>query len=305
MKRCLVTYDTPDWAFHGECLDMQWFVFHRYAGLLEVVPQAARDAGAGAGFDGVYASAWYDTRLMDHPRAASQLSSFSYWQECQKARDRAHLLKRWKWLGTKNREIHERLLPDDHPAPRLLYHQICPDRWPYQSPPKRDGKFIVGFAGHRQHTKGILLIEEAVGRIPGAELRTVEWGKGRIPQRDMANWYHGLNAYVCASALEGGPRTGLEAMLSGAPLITTRVGQVGEMVTSMNEALVIERTADSIEAAIILLMTEPAGLAERLSWNARQEAFAWALRWGNAWADFLAEVAGVDQLEIKESRGQS
>lgn len=299
MKTCLVTYDTPEWAFYGECMDMQWFAFMRYAGLLEVTAKPARDAGNGSGFDGVYSSAWYDTRLMDHPRAASQLSSFSYWQECQKARDRAHLLKRWRWLGTKNRELHERLTADDHPSPRLLYHQICPDRWPYQETPPVDGKFIVGFAGHRQHTKGIGLIEEAVARVPNVELRTVEWGKGRIPQREMSDWYHSLHAYICASAQEGGPRTGLEAMLSGVPLITTRVGQVGEMVTSTHEALVVDRTADGIKDAIVMLM-DGQDLVRRLSWAAHQVAYSWAMRWGNAWADFLAEVSGVDPLAIEE-----
>ena len=259
----------------------------------------ARDAGNGSGFDGVYSSAWYDTRLMDHPRAASQLSSFSYWMDCQKAKDRAHLLKRWRWLGTKNLALHERLTVEDHPSPRLLYHQICPDRWPHQEPPLVGDKFIVGFAGHRQHTKGIGIIEEAVARIPNVELRTVEWGKGRIQQREMSNWYHGLHAYICASAQEGGPRTGLEAMLSGAPLITTRVGQVGEMVAAKWEALVIERTVDSIEAAIVMLMAGQ-DMGRRLSFGARQLAYSWAMRWGNAWADFLAEVVGVDMREIED-----
>jgi glycosyltransferase involved in cell wall biosynthesis len=291
VKRLLLTYDVPGWAFHAECLDLAWFLARRYPGQIETTIQRASVA-TGRGFDGVYSSAWYDTRFLDHPRAASQLSSFSYWAPSQKARDRAHLLRRWRWLATKNRALHERLTVEDHPSPRLLYHQINPERWPWQPPPDRHGPFRVGFAGHRVASKGIELIEAAVARLPGVELVTVEWDRGRIPQDAMPAWYHGLHAYVCASVQEGGPRTGLEAMLAGAPLVTVPVGQVSEMVRHGEEAVVVERTVEGIAAGILQLATDHE-LARRMSAAARAVGVTWAMRWGEAWADFLAEVVGL------------
>lgn len=293
MKRLLLTYDTPEWAFHGECLDLQWFLFRRYGKQLETVVMPARDVSNGSGFDGVYSSAWYDTRLMDHPRSASQLSSYSYWQDCKKAKDRKDQLRRWKWLATKNAGLHQRLLLEGF-SPRLLYHQLNPNKWPWnETQPEVRGKFRVGFAGHRQPTKGIGLIEQAMASIPGAELVTVEWKQGRIPQSDMPKWYHSLHCYVCASLQEGGPRTGLEVMLCGVPLVTTRVGQVGEMVHDSIEAVIVERTVESIAAGIKRMMVDK-HMRERIAWNAHHVAYFWAMKYGMLWARFLGEVAGLE-----------
>ena len=46
---------------------------------------------------------------------------------------------------------------------------------------------------------------------------------------DLARAYRALDAYVVASRQEGGPKAALEAMASGVPLGSTRVGQVPEL----------------------------------------------------------------------------
>jgi glycosyltransferase involved in cell wall biosynthesis len=46
---------------------------------------------------------------------------------------------------------------------------------------------------------------------------------------DLARAYRALDAYVVASRQEGGPKAALEAMASGVPLVSTRVGQVPEL----------------------------------------------------------------------------
>lgn len=48
--------------------------------------------------------------------------------------------------------------------------------------------------------------------------------------RDIARLYHALDAYVVSSRDEGGPKSVLEAMASGVPLVTTRVGQAADLV---------------------------------------------------------------------------
>ncbi len=42
---------------------------------------------------------------------------------------------------------------------------------------------------------------------------------------ELARAYHALDVYVVASRQEGGPKAVLEALASGVPLVTTRVGQ--------------------------------------------------------------------------------
>jgi glycosyltransferase involved in cell wall biosynthesis len=47
---------------------------------------------------------------------------------------------------------------------------------------------------------------------------------------DVAACYRALDVYVVASREEGGPKAVLEAMASGVPLVTTRVGQAADLV---------------------------------------------------------------------------
>ncbi len=46
---------------------------------------------------------------------------------------------------------------------------------------------------------------------------------------ELGRAYRALDAYLIASRQEGGPKAALEAMASGVPLVSTRVGQVPEL----------------------------------------------------------------------------
>jgi len=48
--------------------------------------------------------------------------------------------------------------------------------------------------------------------------------------REIGNYYRVLDAYIVASREEGGPKAVLEAMASGVPLVSTRVGQAQDLV---------------------------------------------------------------------------
>jgi glycosyltransferase involved in cell wall biosynthesis len=70
----------------------------------------------------------------------------------------------------------------------------------------------------------------------------------RIPYRhvvagdraDLGRAYHALDVYVVPSRQEGGPKGVLEAMASGIPFVTTRVGQAQEMASNEVDALVVD-----------------------------------------------------------------
>lgn len=292
--KVLLTYDAEDWAFHQECLDLLYYLHLHAPGMFECTVAKAGRHPDPSRFDIVYSSAWYDPRLINHPRSISQLSSYSFWADCDKARNRAHLLGKWKYLAVKNQGMLDRLTPDDHPSPRLLGHQINTGKWPYQAPRTRDPGDIlrVGFAGHQQASKGWAMVQEAVARVDGAELVSVTWEGDRILPERMPDFYHALDCYVCMSKQEGGPRTGLEAMLSGAPLITTRVGQVGEMVWDIEHAIIVERDTQSLADALDLLdgLATSRG-AQAMSRRANALTSERVRTDGKAWAELFIEAA--------------
>ena len=57
---------------------------------------------------------------------------------------------------------------------------------------------------------------------------------------EIGNFYEALDAYLIASREEGGPKGVLESMVSGVPLVTSRVGQAIDLVRDGENGLVAE-----------------------------------------------------------------
>ncbi|UCF68810.1 MAG: glycosyltransferase, partial [Acidobacteriota bacterium] len=128
--------------------------------------------------------------------------------------------------------------------------------------PRPDAPMTVGWAGtlsswdhdaRGYHT----LIVPAVERVEGAELHTAnredEW---RDPPA-MRAFYRALDVYVCASRAEGTPNPCLEAASCGVPLLTTRVGNMPQLVRHGVNGLLVERTVDALVAQLELLRESP------------------------------------------------
>ena len=74
--------------------------------------------------------------------------------------------------------------------------------------------------------------------------------------------YEALDAYVVASRQEGGPKGVFEAMASGIPVVTTRVGQAGELVAHGENGWVVEvDDGDGLGAWLEHIARRPAELA--------------------------------------------
>jgi len=57
---------------------------------------------------------------------------------------------------------------------------------------------------------------------------------------ELARAYHALDVYLVTARQEGGPKGVLEAMSSGVPLVTTRVGQAQELVEQGRNGLLVD-----------------------------------------------------------------
>src|SRR4029453_13118773 len=49
-------------------------------------------------------------------------------------------------------------------------------------------------------------------------------------REELARAFHALDLYVVASRQEGGPKAVLEAMATGVPIVSTRVGQAADLI---------------------------------------------------------------------------
>lgn len=112
----------------------------------------------------------------------------------------------------------------------------------------------------------------------------IELERRRIPYRhvpartrgELARAYHALDAYVVPSRQEGGPKAALEAMATGVPLVTTRVGQAPDLVEDGRNGLLVDvEDADAIADAVLRLRDDGA-LSGALSAAGRSTAERYA-----------------------------
>lgn len=105
---------------------------------------------------------------------------------------------------------------------------------------------------------------------------------------ELARAYQALDVYVVASRQEGGPKAALEAMASGVPFVTTRVGQAQELVVHGRNGLLVDVEDAEGLAVCAARVRKDADLTKTLRAGGRPTAEAHALeRLDEGWAALL------------------
>ena len=107
----------------------------------------------------------------------------------------------------------------------------------------------------------VLLTGPARGYVRAAlERRGVPHVHRLLPDRDgLTAAYHALDAHLVASRQEGGPKSVLESMATGVPLVTTRAGQAPDLVVEgVNGNLVDVDDPVGLAAGLLQLERDPA-----------------------------------------------
>jgi glycosyltransferase involved in cell wall biosynthesis len=135
---------------------------------------------------------------------------------------------------------------------------FCPSR----QPRPRSGELRVGWAGslsnHGPAHRGFPdVIEPAVAAVPGVRLLTAIREQRWRTHDEMLDFYRELDVYVCASRSEGTPNPCMEAAACGVPLVTTRVGNMPELVRDGDNGLFFDGTAEGLADKLSLLRDTP------------------------------------------------
>jgi glycosyltransferase involved in cell wall biosynthesis len=141
------------------------------------------------------------------------------------------------------------------------------------------GGFRVGWAGSLSNQGRELrgyddFIVPAVQRVAGTELVTAAREDRWRSAEEMREFYQSLDVYVCASRFEGTPNPCLEAAACGIPLITTRVGNMPQLIRDGVNGFLVERTVDDFANRLALLKDNPP-LREKMRRAARAHITGW------------------------------
>lgn len=95
------------------------------------------------------------------------------------------------------------------------------------------------------------------------ERRGVPYVHRLLPDRDgLVAAYHALDAYVVASRQEGGPKSVLESMATGVPLVSTRAGQAPDLVVDGENGLLADvEDAGALAACLGRVHADPSLVA--------------------------------------------
>lgn len=150
----------------------------------------------------------------------------------------------------------------------------CPATNPTTSPVLRIGwagsltNMGPGYRGYHE------FIAPAAAAVERVELLTAaREDKWRGPE-EMLAFYRSLDVYVCASRNEGTPNPCLEAAACGVPLLTTRVGNMPELVRDGVNGFFVERDVDDI-AGKLRTLRDDSDLRRAMSKQMQQDIQAW------------------------------
>jgi len=121
------------------------------------------------------------------------------------------------------------------------------------------------------------------------DARGIRYRHARIEARaGLAEAYHALDVYLLPSRQEGGPKSALESLATGIPLVSTRVGQTPEIVEDGRSGLFADAEDAAALAVLALRVRDDTELASRLREEGRAtaEAYAYAMLDGR-WAELL------------------
>jgi glycosyltransferase involved in cell wall biosynthesis len=125
-------------------------------------------------------------------------------------------------------------------------------------------------------------------------------GPERLDRRAMAEWYNSGTVLVCASESEGTPNTALEAAACGCTVVTTRVGNMPELLVDGVNGVFVERDVDSLERGVRRAVADSVRLASQL--HADIQSWNWASRAMDFFAVFRETLADGKPTAVADDR---
>ena len=163
------------------------------------------------------------------------------------------LLKRFKVVSVNSMELYNLLRPE------ILNIYYCPNGVDSTVFTAKDRKkfnssnIVIGWVGKDRSAKNYLVIRESLKVLKrehniNSKIVLLKSGlKGSmLNTSQMSNYYKEIDFYLCASWNEGTPNPALEAASSGVPIVSTKVGNMPELIIEGENGFFIEPTVDSI-----------------------------------------------------------
>lgn len=128
-----------------------------------------------------------------------------------------------------------------------------------------EGKYVLCITG--QNWKNVLNVKS----------RGIEH-HGFVSRQQLRNLYHGLDAYLITSRIEGGPVTLMEAMATGVPVISTNVGMSRDLILHGQNGFLVTESVPEEFYELIAFLRRHSNVAATVARYAREtiESYDWS-----------------------------
>lgn len=125
-------------------------------------------------------------------------------------------------------------------------------------------------------------------------------GPERRTRQAMADWYNTGTVFLCASESEGTPNTALEAAACGCTVVTTRVGNMPELIIDGVNGVFVDRNVGSLEQGVKKAVADHLRLATHL--HADIQSWDWKTRAPEFFQVFRDVLEGSRPAAAPDSR---
>ena len=279
MPTLRLIYDVPDWAYHRNAQGLE-----RYAPPdFEVSSAPIRVRGQEVGWDAMLGDkpadllflfdfsrtarlraeltrrGWTDTRLMVAWSVGWPLSQSVFYQTCCRAD--AMLVSNHEYWTRMGR------LPASYAIPYGVDGAIFNVRTPIET--RRPKVLWVGsdFARQLKGYDDLILPLQAALQARGIDCEALlvdSFGAVKRSAEEMAAWYNSGTVLVCASTAEGTPNPPLEAAACGCTIVSTRVGNMPELIRQDVNGYLVDRDPDALLTGVLAAVENHERLAKRM-----------------------------------------
>jgi glycosyltransferase involved in cell wall biosynthesis len=138
----------------------------------------------------------------------------------------------------------------------------------------RNTQFVISGGGFKQNEEKLRKLATQLGIEDNVSF------VGYFPDEKLPDLYAAADVFVLPALYENFPFAILEAMSTGLPVVSTRVGGIPELIVDKHSGLLIEPYDHEQLADAIIRLLQDSNFAEELGRKARQlveEKFAWPL----------------------------
>lgn len=190
----------------------------------------------------------------------------------------SNFVKRCNRISANSKIIHESLLARNYKS-TYIPNGVDTSFFTYSNRRFSPSNYSVGWVGNKdRETKNYPIVQRLKKRFSIRDVATSKGQGKKLSPKKMLAYYHWIDFFLVVSSTEGTPNPALEAASCGIPVLTTKVGNMPELVSDSTGAFLDDNYESATRLIEKMIQITP-DKHDSYKRNIRKEAEKWD--WNN------------------------